>query len=256
MNSKLLAIFIILLLVFSAGCTVKVGPQKAAEETISAEETESGEETIEAEKTEETAEPAETVDCGPYWLEYQEHLDSGFSETAAVALTHECVKTYTPTGQETTASTTPSTTAKAVDSEKEVLTYLQENPIAQFDDMSNRILKVTITGTSAKLTYRTSTNDPSQESAYLSGVLLVQFPDVDTVDITGYNHEDKEMEASLKHFTRRKYNFNNYELWFPNYEYNECTEDSECEDNDECTKDFCKDKKCYNTKLLKSGCLL
>jgi len=239
---------------------VKVGPQKAAEENVSTEATEPVKETVEAEeKAEEMPEPAETVECGSYWLQYKEHLKSGFSETASVALTHECVKTYVSTGNEvasdgTPASSVPADAGPETDSEEEVLSYFKENPIAQFEGMSDRILKVTTTGTSAKLTYRTSTNDPSQESAYLCGVLLVQFPDIDTVDVTGYNHEDKEMEASLKHFTRKKYNFNNYKLWFPDYEYNECTEDSECEDNDECTRDFCKGKKCYNSKLVNSAC--
>jgi len=256
MNSKLLAIFIILLLVFSAGCTVKVGPQKAAEDNVSTEAAapvEAEKEVVEAEKEEDTTEPVETVNCGPYWLEYQEHLKSGFSHIAAVKLTHECVEAYAPTGQETSA--TPKTSAKAVDAEADVLSYLQENPIAQFGDLADRIRRVTITGTVANLTYSTTTTDPSQESAYLSGVLLAQFPDVATVVVTGYNHEDKVMEASLKRFTRKKYNFNNYKLWFPDYEYNECTEDSECNDNNDCTRDFCKDKKCYNSKLVSSVCL-
>jgi len=260
-------ILLILLVVAAAGCTVKVGPEGENAETGEIEDVE----TEEAE--EETETDTDTVDCVQYYKEYKEHLASGFSETAAVALTNECVKTHSPTADElaaiaasssssspssasspsSTTTTTPAAIAQAGDVQ-DVKSYMEENPQAQFPDLIERLQDVTTTSDTIALSFSTGLADPGSEAVYLSGVLLVVYPATEKVNVTGYNDEDKEMEAGTKRFTRKKYNFNNYKTWFPDYEYNECTEDEECADTNECTRDFCKDKRCYNSRLVTSSC--
>jgi hypothetical protein len=82
----------------------------------------------------------------------------------------------------------------------------------------------------------------------------MHYSDIDEVNVTGYNAENKEMEAAKKTFKRSKFNFNNYKTWFPDYVYDECEGDDDCADNNDCTKDLCKENKCYNSKIVNTGC--
>jgi len=246
MKSKLLILLVIVLLVFSAGCVSKENiiditkgkiASATAENTSAVENETSAEEPVENE--------TESVNCTPYYTEYLEHLESGFSQAAAVALTHECVETYDPENP-------PVYTESSDDIEGEVLSYIQDNPIAQFETLSDRILTGTKTSKLASVTYRTSTTAPGPESVYLCGVLLILYPNIDEVDVKGYNQNSEEMEAAKKTFKRNSYNFNNYKIWFPDYTYSECTENSDCDDSDATTVDTCASRKCNNVAIADS----
>jgi len=260
MNSKFIALCLVMLIVLSAGCVVKLRDidNMNTSTCTSCKDDEISDSQSEQEETEETIETDE-IECGSYWLEYKEHLASGFSEAAAAALTHECVKTYSPTGDEvksdgSSSSGSSSSNAPATDGRSTVIAYMTDNSIATFEGLAGRIFTVKTTSTSGSLTYSVSTNDPGQESVYLCGVLFINFPSIEEVNVTGYNNENKEIEASVKYFKRVKYNFNNYKLWFPNYVYTDCDEDSDCADDNSCTRDFCKDNKCNNIKIVGNTC--
>ena len=260
---KLLIFSILLLLIITAGCVFKVGPEaETTDEPGKIAPLEDAEQTVVIEEAEEEAEAdddatvVETVDCGPFWLQYKVHLADGFSETAAAALTNDCVKTYVPNGSEISSdiSGIETPTGPSFDAITEITNYLSANPVAAFPDLSTRLLTASKSSDFAKITYRTSVMDPGTESVYLCGVLLLKYPGIDEVNVTGLNDDDKEMEASIKHFERKKYNFNNYKIWFPDFEYDECAEDIDCDDDNECTKDFCREQKCYNSKLVIDNC--
>lgn len=279
-RTKLVIISILLLFVFSAGCIFKSSDLKSASgdnasikkiEPLEDVDSTAGASADSADVEENTSTEPETatpgIDCGPYWAKYKEYVDAGFSENAAVLMTHECVKTYTPTGNEVAPETLPSSgsssdsssgnassSAASYGNTTDVTNYMQEHPIAKFDTLADRITTVEVKGETAVLSYSTSVTDPSAESVYLCGVLFIVYPDIAKTNVTGLNDEGKAMEKSVKVFTRKSYNFNNYETWFPEYKYTECTQDSDCADTDDCTQDFCKDGRCYNSHLVTSSC--
>lgn len=279
MIKKMLVAMLILLIVFSAGCAgsdssgaagnnttdagtslpaKKIAPLEGVEASVAGDAA-----NADATGSSGANTSSPTIDCGPWYLLYKQYKKDGFSEKGAVALTHECVKTYVPTGDEvpfeggvapSAASTDAADTGPATDFKTEVLAYLANSTIKSFEDLGSRIILATKTGTGARITYTTSTADPGQESVYLCGVALILDPALKKVNTSGYNAEGKEIEAGIKYFIRDKYNFNNYRVWFPDYVYNECKTDAECDDNNNCTKDFCKESKCYNSQVVVSGC--
>ncbi|MFH1424849.1 MAG: hypothetical protein ABIG20_04205 [archaeon] len=136
----------------------------------------------------------------------------------------------------------------------DVVKYLQDNPVAMFDGLDSRIDFVVDSGTNVSLKYTVSTNDPGAESMYLAGVLFMVYDDAIYVEVKGYNAEGKHITASHKYPTRDSYNFNQYPTWFPNYVYNECTENEDCDDNDICTNNICANNRCSNPRVFKEGC--
>lgn len=148
----------------------------------------------------------------------------------------------------------PAQTAPLTDIGK-VKDYLETHPQNSFGKQSSRILEVTVSSDEATLKYRTSTHDPSQESVYFAGVLLVKFPSVSSVIVRGYNKDDKLLTASEKTFNRSKYNFDLYSNWFPDEAgKTECTKDLDCADADSCTKDQCINNKCSNVCAVVGDC--
>jgi len=254
---KIILLLVVILL--TAGCVKAPASEMEDAENASQVENETTSVSVNNNtSTENTTVPAEEVNCAPYYAEYLEHKASGFSEKAAVALTHECVKTYTPLpGTITTTTTTPTATTAPVKAEDKLSTikdYLADHPIAMFSTLPDRLDSASIESKKAFLEYRTSTQDPGQESVYLSGVALMSIPEISQVNVTGYNSDNKAIQSSQKEFNRTKYNFKSYSLWFPDYVAEECNVDADCVDNDACTTDQCIGNMCSNVCRVVGNC--
>jgi len=145
----------------------------------------------------------------------------------------------------------PEKTASA----KEMITdYLEANLLQQFEGLKGRISSVNKTGQSIALAYVATTADPTLASLYLGGVSFIVFPGSTDVTIQVYHSDGWEKKDAKRVIPRSKYNFDVYKNWFPDYEYSECTTDSECDDSQDCTIDRCVENRCSNIWVAKEGC--
>jgi len=97
---------------------------------------------------------------------------------------------------------------------EKILEYLNEHPVDDFKNTSDRFKSIELVDGTAHISYYTDTADPFTESFYWFGVVYKALPDVQNVWVYGYNSEDVLITVSKRyHPGREGYFFDQYR-WF------------------------------------------